>query len=162
AISVVAKDPGLTNLSGGVIKFNAPASGASATLNPANVTLSASNTGQTVATAKFLAGTYSVTATAGGATTAGTFSLTNTPFTGYVVTTASDVVNAADGVISLREAITAANGLGSPAPITFDPSLSGQTISLTTVGDGTFGPSGLLVTGQPVIDGGSNHITISA
>jgi hypothetical protein len=52
--------------------------------------------------------------------------------------------------------------MGAPGTITFASSLSGQTINLTTVGDGTFGPSGLLVTGQPVIDGGSNHITISA
>lgn len=60
------------------------------------------------------------------------------------------------------EAIAAANAdasrdacpAGSEADkITFAPALDGQTINLTTVGDGTFGPSALAVTTQIAIEG---------
>ncbi len=49
-----------------------------------------------------------------------------------VVTTAADVVDAGDGVVSLREAVALANAAGAPQTIFFDPSLAGDTITLTS------------------------------
>ena len=48
-----------------------------------------------------------------------------------VVTTALDVVNAGDGLTSLREAVTAANDNADADSIAFAVALSGQTLILT-------------------------------
>ncbi|MCB1432070.1 MAG: hypothetical protein KDK75_06375, partial [Alphaproteobacteria bacterium] len=48
-----------------------------------------------------------------------------------IVTTAGDVVDGSDGVLSLREAIAQANANADADTIVFDASLSGQTITLT-------------------------------
>jgi CSLREA domain-containing protein len=48
-----------------------------------------------------------------------------------VVTTSADTVDANDGVLSLREAITLANANSDADIIKFDASLSGQTVTLT-------------------------------
>lgn len=66
--------------------------------------------------------------------------------------------NGDSGAGSLRQAIADA---GAGDTIDFDASLSGQTISLSTIGDGTFGPSALLVDKAITIDGGTDRITIS-
>jgi len=64
--------------------------------------------------------------------TFGTVDVGATEFNGpLVVTTASDVVDANDGLLSLREAITLANANADADVITFDASLAGQTITLT-------------------------------
>jgi hypothetical protein len=61
------------------------------------------------------------------------------------------------GTDSLRAAVASANAdsyTGSAYDtIQFDPSLAGQTISLTTVGDSTNGPSALAITAPVLIDG---------
>jgi len=68
-------------VTGGFITFTAPSSGASATLtggtNTANVTINASGQASTTATANGVAGSYNVTASGIGATSAASFSLTN-------------------------------------------------------------------------------------
>ncbi|MGO8902250.1 MAG: beta strand repeat-containing protein [Isosphaeraceae bacterium] len=58
-----------------------------------------------------------------------------TPPDSFVVTTAADVVDANDGVTSLREAILAANADPNLTTITFAPSLDGTPIVLTAGGD---------------------------
>ena len=93
-------------------------------------------------------------------TTAATLSVTEAP--SLVVTTTNDVVNAFDNQTSLREALAYAQTLGGSPMITFAPALAGQTCLLTNIGDGTFGPSALLVSNLTVtIDGGTNAVTLS-
>jgi hypothetical protein len=48
----------------------------------------------------------------------------------FTVTTIDDVVNASDGVLSLREAVTQANATASPDTILFAPTLEGRTLTL--------------------------------
>ena len=50
----------------------------------------------------------------------------------FKVTTASDVVDAHDGLTSLREALSFVGLADTPATITFDASLAGQTITLSS------------------------------
>ena len=75
-----------------------------------------------------------------------------------IVTTAGDVVDGSDGVLSLREAIAQANANADADTIVFDASLSGQTITLTG--------GALILTQDVTIDGDVNgddkaDITIS-
>ena len=72
--------------------------------------------------------------------------VTETPST--VVTTAADVVDPTDELISLREAIAYASA---GEVVTFDASLAGQTISLTTE---------LLIDKSVSLDGGDNRVTL--
>ena len=73
-----------------------------------------------------------------------------------IVTTATDEVDPNDGLVSLREAIAYANSHTGDDTITFDPSLAGQTITLT------LGPLELTdTTGVATITGlGANQLTI--
>src|SRR4051812_4563811 len=68
-----------------------------------------------------------------------------------IVTTAQDVVNAGDGVLSLREAVAQSNGTAELDTIQFAASLEGQTLVLTggelvLTSDGT-------INGDPDSDG---------
>src|SRR4051812_14778741 len=76
-----------------------------------------------------------------------------------------------DGQVSLREALFAANtdasvdgsvaGSGADT-IMFDPSLAGQTITLTANDSNlAFGPTALVVTSDVTIDGSAGGITLS-
>ncbi|HKL21314.1 MAG TPA: CSLREA domain-containing protein, partial [Tichowtungia sp.] len=65
------------------------------------------------------------------------------------VTSLADEINGTNGVVSLREAITYAQSVGEP--VTFDPSLSGQTIQLS---------GELLLNGELAIQGGG--VTLDA
>jgi hypothetical protein len=98
-----------------------------------------------------------------------------------VVNTAHDETNT-PATLSLREALELANGslsygalpaaekaqvtlaAGNVSTITFDSSLDGSTLTLSTVGDVSAGPSALLVESQVRIEGptGNNGITLSA
>ncbi len=62
---------------------------------------------------------------------AGTVDIGATEFL-LVVTTEADVVDANDGKLSLREAVTLANANSDPDMITFDAALAGQTITLSS------------------------------
>ena len=99
-----------------------------------------------------------------------------------VVDTATDETTD-DSTLSLREAIELVNGtlspgelsatemqqvsaaaFGGPDTVTFDSSLDGKTITLSTVGDTSVGPSAFLIASTIVIDGpgGDSGITLSA
>jgi hypothetical protein len=78
------------------------------------------------------------------------------------VNSLADNATSGDGLVTLREAIAAANAdtatdlgqSGSGADtIVFDASLAGGTIALSIAGNSTFGPSALAVTSDITIDG---------
>jgi hypothetical protein len=78
------------------------------------------------------------------------------------VNSAADDTTSGNGLVTLREAIAAANAdsatdlgqTGSGADtIVFAPSLAGGTIDLSTAGNTTFGPSALAITSDITIDG---------
>jgi len=70
----------------------------------------------------------------------------------FVVTTLEDVVDPADGELSLREAVTIANTLVRPDVITFAEAIRGGTILLE--GDSPlFGGDSIVITDELVIDG---------
>ncbi len=67
----------------------------------------------------------------------------------FTVTTTPDVVNASDGILSLREAVAQANATAVADTIVFAPSIEGQTLVLT---------GGELVLNQDTtIDGDQNN-----
>lgn len=75
----------------------------------------------------------------------------------FTVTTTADVVNAGDGVLSLREAVAQANAAGAPDSIRFAGGLDGRTVTLTQ--------GQLTLTADVAIDGGTEDgaagVTIS-
>src|SRR5262245_51440116 len=79
------------------------------------------------------------------------------------VTTLADTVNAADSVLSLREALALANGNGSAESdtITFAPALAGGTLFLTTHQQLAITTDGVTVDGD-IDHNGTPDITISA
>ena len=78
AVTVTANDTQEPVIAGGVVTFNAPASGASASLSGDTATIGVNDQASVTATANAIAGSYTVTASANGAGAAASFSLTNT------------------------------------------------------------------------------------
>jgi hypothetical protein len=74
--TVTANDP-LEPAAGGVVRFAAPSSGATAALSGGSATITAGGTASVTATADHNIGSYSVTASAHGVTGAASFNLTN-------------------------------------------------------------------------------------
>ena len=72
-----------------------------------------------------------------------------TPAT-FTVTTPDDIVNGADGLLSLREAIAAAEADAVADVIDFDPALAQGTLDIfdfdTGLDDGEVGPTGFIIT----------------
>jgi hypothetical protein len=80
----------------------------------------------------------------------------------FVVTTLTDVVDAGDGVVSLREALALANGNGAtPDTITFASGLAGGTLFLTSGQPLEITTDGVTVDGD-IDRNGSADITIDA
>lgn len=79
----------------------------------------------------------------------------------FTVTTAADLVDGADGLLSLREAVQAANAAAGADTIRFASALEGGTLTLTGAGgaDRLFGRGGddLLIggSGNDLLDGGA-------
>ena len=78
-LSVLVFSPFGDPVAGGVITFTAPSSGPSAILQTLTATIDSNGRASVNAMANGTPGSYSVTATASGITTAASFSLTNTP-----------------------------------------------------------------------------------
>jgi hypothetical protein len=71
----------------------------------------------------------------------------------FTVTSAADVVNPSDGLMTLREALGFAATVPGKKSITFAPALAGQAIQLATVGDERLGASALYANTDILIDG---------
>jgi hypothetical protein len=71
----------------------------------------------------------------------------------FTVTSAADVVNPSDGLMTLREAVGFAATVPGKKSITFAPALAGQAIQLATVGDERLGASALYANTDILIDG---------
>jgi hypothetical protein len=112
-VKVSSNNPLLTNLSGGVITFTAPATGASATFGTNPITLAADGTGSTIATANATPGSYNVTATASGITNSATFGLTNAKLTPTI--TVTDNTGVFNGLPF--NATSTVNGTSNPAVV---------------------------------------------
>jgi hypothetical protein len=168
-IHVTSNDPGVP-LTGAVITFSAPQSGASATLGAATATLDVNGNAQVSASANITPGSYSVTASAGAApSTDGVFSLTNSPAVAPTVTTnpTNDTIN------SGRNASFTAVATGNLAPtqqwqvstdggatfvnITDGGVYSGSTTGTLSITDGTAEMNGYQY--QDVFTNGSGSAT---
>jgi hypothetical protein len=111
-IHVTSNDPGVP-VTGGIVTFTAPQSGASAILGTDTATLDGHGDAEISASANTTAGSYSVIASAGSApSTNGVFSLTNTAPMAPTVTTnpANDTIN------SGGTAVFTAAATGNPTP----------------------------------------------
>jgi len=91
-------------------------------------------------------------------TSSPTLSLASAPRAAFEVTTLADVVDAGDGVLSLREAVAEANAAPGFDSITFADDLRGGTITLTE-GDLVI-TDDLAIDGDP-LDGGPSGITVN-
>ena len=157
AVAVAANNP-LEPVNGGVVFYIVtPVGDASATLSSAAATI-ANGQASVTATANGTRGTHLVSAAAAGAASSG-IALTNTEARSLTVTTRSDVVDATDGLTSLREAIAYANSHVGPDTIVLDPTVFGtksRTIRLT---------GGPLILTDPattiIIGPGAKRLTIS-
>ncbi len=85
ALAVTVSSSAGEPVAGGVVKFTAPSSGASAVLSATRVTLNGSGKGSVTATANKVAGSYKVAVSAGGANAKANFELTNLPAHAAVV-----------------------------------------------------------------------------
>ncbi len=83
-----------------------------------------------------------------------------TPEATFTVTTADDVVDAADGVLSLREAVEQANAAPGADAIGFAADLAGATLVLEQANGGLAVTDDLTIDGDPN-DGGPGGVTIA-
>ena len=112
-VQVMANNPG-EPVQGGQITFTVPATGASASLAPANpVSIAADGTASVTARANGEASSYQVTATTAGATSPATFDLTNTTSTNAPVVMLQP---ANESVAAGDTASFTATATGNPAP----------------------------------------------
>ena len=81
----------------------------------------------------------------------------------FTVTTTADVVDSADGKLSLREAITAANGSGDPQiTINFAAESAGATFTVSQIGGTSVGPAAFELTRSVSIQGSGQKIVRDA
>ncbi|WP_165230648.1 choice-of-anchor Q domain-containing protein [Aquisphaera insulae] len=131
AVSVAAVNP-LEPVDGGVVRFVAGRVGGATAILLAPSAVIAGGQAETTAAPNNALGSYTVIASSGALSTTFDLENTGTILSALVVNTTSDSLFPGPGLLSLREAVTFANldtlGISS---ITFDPTLIGQTITLT-------------------------------
>jgi parallel beta-helix repeat protein len=144
AVMVTANNP-VEPVDGGVIRFAAPPTGASASLSAATATITGSQASVT-AIAGTIAGSYSVTAAAAGVTTPARFKLTNTPGAASSIAVVSGSGQAARVSTGFAHPLVAVveDAYGNPVPgvsVAFTAPASGASATLigspaTTGADG--------------------------
>ena len=140
-VTVTANDP-LEPVNGGVVTFEAPTSGASATLSPSSAIIS-NGSASTTATANSTAGSYTVTATASGISTPANFSLTNTPAATSTSDVSLSVTSAVYGQpVTLMATVTNTQTSASPSGIV---TFYKGTTALGTAAVGTDGSATLTI-----------------
>jgi parallel beta-helix repeat protein len=131
AALVTAVNP-VEPVDGGVVGFAVtPVDGASAALSATTVNIAGGEAGVT-ATANWIVGSYSVSASAGMFGPA-IFNLANTPIPSLVVDTTRDDLNWQDGQTTLREALEYAQSLTAASTITFSPDVFGASPQAITL-----------------------------
>lgn len=144
ALQVTVLDQYSNPVSGVTVTFNAPSSGASATLSSTTATTNSSGVASVIATANSIAGSYNVTASISGVSTPVTFSLNNT--VNLVITTSTlptpilgrsynQTIGTAGGTSPITFAVT--SGL-LPNGLTLDPSTGSITGTPSTSGSYSF------------------------
>ena len=136
-------------ISGNVVTFTAPTTGASASLSAATCTTSSAGTCSVTATANGTASTtaYSVTAKATGVTTGATFSLTNTAVTPTLTVTASPttLVYGQPVTITATSVPASAGGSSPMGAVTFyDNTTTLTPTSTPTAGVATYSTTALV------------------
>ncbi len=136
-VTVTANNP-VEPVDGGVIRFTAPPSGASASLSAGTATI-AGGQSMVSATANASSGPYTITASAGGDTSA-KFSLTNNAAVAIAITPARlpDATAGSD----YSQALTASGGIG--GPFTFAVTGGALPSGLTLAADGTVSGTSIL------------------
>ncbi len=130
SVTVTANNP-VEPVAGGLLTFAAPAAGPSATLSGSTFTIGSDGVVSVTATANSSAGSYFVTATAGGSNST-EFDLTNTVL--LTVNSLGDAGIGSNDSGDLRYCINQANADDGPTQIVFDSTLfsTPQTITLTS------------------------------
>ncbi len=150
AVTVTAINP-VEPVDGGVISFTAPDTGASATLSAASATI-AQGDADVTANALTIAGTYTVTASAGVGAPAAGFALTNTPGAAAsvaVVSGSGQTAAVASGFTAPLVAVVE-DAFGNPVPgvtVTFAAPTSGASATLT---------------GSPAVTGADGRASVTA
>jgi hypothetical protein len=149
-VGVTANNP-VEPVDGGVIRFDAPRAGASATLSAATAVIAGGQAGVT-AKANVTPGSYAVTAAAAGVTTAADFALTNTPGPAASVAVVSGSGQAATVATGFAAPLVAVvkDAFGNPVPgvsVTFAAPASGASAILT---------------GSPAVTGADGEASVTA
>jgi parallel beta-helix repeat protein len=134
-VAITSNNP-VEPVDGGVIRFGAPRSGASATLSAATAVIAGGRAGVT-AKANVTPGSYTVTASAAGVTTTADFALTNTPGPAASVTVVSGSGQSATVATGFASPLVAVvkDAFGNPVPgvsVTFAAPASGASATLTS------------------------------
>jgi hypothetical protein len=140
-VATVTANDSMEPVAGGLVKFIAPPSGATATLNGSPATISANGTASVTATANGSVGAYAVSATANGITNTASFSLTNQAIPTISTTPNASTVTLGASSMTLNDTAVLAHGYHETGSIVFTLYLGSTLVDTETVsvnGDGTY------------------------
>jgi CSLREA domain-containing protein len=142
-------------VAGGVLTFTAPASGPSGTftgnVTTANFTIGASGMASPTFTANTLAGSYTVTATANGITSAASFSLTNTKANTFTSVTSSSNPSDLGQSVTFTATVTSVATPAGTVQFKIDGVNAGGPVTLDANGVATFVTASLTVGNHSIV-----------